>query len=325
MAPMEQQDPADRGPGAGPTYLGDEDRLAALAVRFEEQRRRLEAIGYRTLGDLASAQDAVQETWVRLQRLPAAEVAAIRNLPGWLTTVLGRVSLDLLRGRARRAESADAIELPDPAPAADPAGTAEQDDAVSSAMLVVMELLRPAERISFVLHDMFSVPFEEIGLVLDRPTATARQLASRGRRRVRGATTSSHDHAAQRAAVDAFLIAAREGRFEDLLAVLDPDVVMRADEIVVAASRRAAEQGAPQFADDLHGAEAVAAVFSGHAEEASRAEVDGTAGGAWAPNGIARSAFAFAFADGRITEVEIIGDPELLAATTVRLLPDPGP
>lgn len=325
MTPIEQVVPTNRGTGERLAHPSEADRLATLAVRFEEQRRRLEAIGYRTLGELASAQDAVQETWVRLQRLPADEVATIRNLPGWLTTVLGRVSLDLLRARARRAESADTTELPDLSPATDPVGTAEQDDAVSSAMLVVMELLRPAERISFVLHDMFSVPFEEIGLVLDRPAATARQLASRGRRRVRGATTSSHDQAAQRAAVDAFLIAAREGRFEDLLAVLDPDVVMRADEIVVAASRRAAEQGAPQFADDLHGAEAVAAVFSGHAEEASRAEIDGTPGGAWAPDGTPRSAFAFGFADGLITEVEIIGDPEQLSATLVRLLPDPGP
>src|SRR5580658_6733117 len=202
-----------------------------LAQRFEEHRRRLRAVAYRMLGSVSEAEDAVQEAWLRLS---GAEPGEIENLSGWLTTVVARVSLNMLRSRAVRREEPLSPRLPDPivdrADGVDPEHEALLADSVGLALLVVLDTLTPPERLAFVLHDMFAVPFEEIATILERSPESARQLASRARRRVRGtALAPDADLAAQRAVVEAFLAAAREGDFEALVAVLHPDVVLRAD------------------------------------------------------------------------------------------------
>src|ERR671922_2719903 len=208
------------------------DETEFLADRFEEQRTRLRAVAYRMLGSMSEADDAVQEAWLRLSR---TDSGAIENLEGWLTTVVARVSLNMLRSRNLRREEPLGVRLPDPivdrADGTDPEHEALLADSVGLALLVVLETLSPAERLAFVLHDMFAVPFDEIAPIVDRSPEAARQLASRGRRRVRGtAPVPDADLARQRELVDAFLAAAREGDFEALVAVLDPDVVLRADQ-----------------------------------------------------------------------------------------------
>ena len=203
-----------------------------LAERFQEHRPRLRAVAYRMLGSTSEADDAVQEGWVRLSRSNAGE---IDNLEAWLVTVVGRVALNMLRSRkTRREEPLDAHLLPDPivdrADGIDPEHEALLADSVGLALLVVLETLTPAERLAYVLHDMFSVTYDEIGAILDRSPEAARQLASRGRRRIRGAnTTPDTDAAAQQVVVEAFLAAARDGDFDALVAVLDPDIVVRGD------------------------------------------------------------------------------------------------
>src|SRR5215510_10365521 len=202
-----------------------------LAERFEEHRPRLRALAYRMLGSLSAADDAVQEAWMRLGR---SDAAGIENLGGWLTTVVGRVSLDMLRTRQRRREEPPGVHLPDPildrVDGTDPEHEALLSDSVGLAMLVVLEKLSPAERLAFVLHDSFAVPFEEIAPIVGRSPEATRQLASRARRRVRGErTVPDADLETQRTVAEAFLAAARDGDFEALLEVLDPDVVLRAD------------------------------------------------------------------------------------------------
>ena len=218
-------------------------RTDFLAERFEARRPQLRAVAYRMLGSFAEADDAVQEAWLRLSR---AEVRGIGNLGGWLTTVVGRVCLDMLRSRASRRE--DPLE-PDrqSVPVAGPEQDALLADSVGVALLVVLQTLSPAERLTFVLHDLFAVPFEEVATVLDRTPAAARQLASRARRRVRGAEVPDVDLRRQRAVVDAFLAAARDGDFEGLLKVLDPDVVARAENWVNEGAEAVA-RGAASFA-----------------------------------------------------------------------------
>src|SRR5215207_4636991 len=202
-----------------------------LAQRFQEHRPRLRAVAYRMLGSTSEADDAVQEAWIRLSRSNASE---IDNLQAWLLTVVGRVALNMLRSRKSRREEPLDAHLPDPivdrADGIDPEHEALLADSVGLALLVVLETLTPAERLAYVLHDIFSVPFEEIGAILDRSPEAARQLASRGRRRIRGVHTSPDaDTAAQQEVVEAFLAAARDGDFDGLLALLDPDIVRRAD------------------------------------------------------------------------------------------------
>ena len=200
-----------------------------LAEQFEEHRSHLRGVAYRMLGSVDEADDAVQETWLRLSRSDTTDVV---NLRGWLTTVVSRISLDFLRSRkSRREESLDA-HVPDPVVTAydsDPAAAAEQADEVTLALLVVLDALNPRERMAFVLHDMFGVPFEQIGEIVDSSPATATQLASRARRRVRDAQPAVVDHTTQRRVLDAFTTAARQGDFEALLTVLDPEVTLRAD------------------------------------------------------------------------------------------------
>jgi RNA polymerase sigma factor (sigma-70 family) len=274
-----------------------------LAGRFEAHRPRLRAVAYQMLGSLAEADDAVQEAWLRLSR---ADAGAVGNLGGWLTTVVARVCLDMLRARTARREEPLGPHLPDPvvgpADGLDPEQQALQAEGVGLALLVVLDTLTPAERLAFVLHDLFAVPFEEVALILDRSPAAARQLASRARRRVQGAPAPDTDRARQRAVVDAFLAASREGDFEALVALLHPDAVLRADPAAVRA-------GADR---EVHGAAAVAGAFSGRARTARPALVDGTPGAVWAPGGRPRVVFGFTIVGGRITGIELLADPDRL-------------
>ncbi|GIG70453.1 sigma-70 family RNA polymerase sigma factor [Phytomonospora endophytica] len=283
-----------------------------LAARLDEQRGHLRAVAYRILGSLSEAEDALQETWLKASR---AELGEIDNLPGWLTTVLGRVCLDMLRARKARRETPLDDE---PAPLvrlvhrADPEEEALLADSVGLAMLVVLDTLSPAERIAFVLHDMFAVPFEEIAPIVDRGTATTQKLASRARRRVRGGDAGPDpDLARRRAAIAAFLAAARDGNFAALLEMLDPDAVFRADATAVTLGSRA----------ELKGAAAVAEAFSGRAQGACAALLGTAAGMAAgvvvAPLGRMSMVLAVTFAGDRITAFDVIADPARLAGVTV--------
>ncbi|MBS1887845.1 MAG: RNA polymerase sigma factor SigJ [Actinobacteria bacterium] len=279
-----------------------------LAERFEASRPRLEAVAYRMLGSVAEAEDAVQESWLRLSR---SEEGAIEDLQRWLTTVVARVCLDQLRARRARREEAFGPWVPEPVVAAegegDPAHEAELADSVGLALLVVLETLPPAERLAFVLHDMFAVPFDEIAPIVDRSPDAARQLASRGRRRVRGSVPDADpDRARRREVIDAFVAAAREGDFEALLAVLDPDVVFRID--------RGDLPGPPSR--ELRGAQVVAenAVTFGapFAPFMRPALVNGSPGVVVAPGGTPTSVAGFVVRDGRIVEIDLLADPRRL-------------
>jgi RNA polymerase sigma factor (sigma-70 family) len=287
-----------------------------LAARFEENRPRLRSVAYRMLGSLSEADDAVQEAWLRLHR---SDAAAIDNLAAWLTTVTARVCLDILRTReSRREETLERshVRIPDPivsnAAGMNPEDEALLADSVGLALLVVLETLPPAERLAFVLHDMFAVPFDEIAPIVDRSPTAARQLASRARRRVQGApTVPDADPARQRAIVDAFLAAARDGDFEGLLAVLDPDVVLRAD------------AGALPLSREVRGAQAVAAgamEFAALASSGRPALVNGAAGLVAAPEGRPFSVLGFTIAGGRIVEIDVLADPERLRGIDLTVL-----
>jgi RNA polymerase sigma-70 factor (ECF subfamily) len=276
-----------------------------LAEQFEAHRSHLQRVAHRMLGSLGEADDAVQEAWLRLSR---SDTAGIDNLGGWLTTVVARVCLDVLRSRKARGEEPLDGE---PEPAAghavtvDPEREAELADNVGLALLVVLEALAPAERVAFVLHDMFDLPFEEIAPIVGRSPTAARQLASRARRRVHGkAKTSDAAVARQRPVVDAFLAAARSGDMAGLLAVLDPDVVLRAD------------RAAMRLGDvaELHGAEAVAANFKGKAQAARPALVDGALGVVVAPQGRLLLVLNLTFDGDRISAIEVVADPDRLKA-----------
>jgi RNA polymerase sigma-70 factor (ECF subfamily) len=284
------------------------DRL--LADRFEAHREHLLAVAYRVLGSGAEAQDAVQEAWLRLQRTGGN---GVENLGGWLTTVVGRVCLDLLRSRAaRREEPLDARAL-DAGGGPEPETEAVLAESVGLALLVVLDTLTPPERLAFVLHDLFAVPFDDVAAVLDRSPAAVRQLASRARRRVReGAPGAGGPTDARRRqeVVRAFLAAARGGDFAGLLAVLDPDVVLRADAAVPALGG----------VDRLTGREEVARAFLGKAQAARAAVVDGAPGAVFAPDGRVRAALEFAVSGGRITRVEVVSDPAAVRTLDVVVL-----
>jgi RNA polymerase sigma-70 factor (ECF subfamily) len=269
-----------------------------LAQRFEDNRGHLQAVAYRMLGSASEADDAVQEAWLRLSRADTGEVA---NLGGWLTTVVARVSLDMLRSRrSRREQPLEAVATG--SAGADPEHEAVLADSVGAALLVVLETLSPAERLAFVLHDMFAVPFEEIAPIVDRSPAATRQLASRARRRVQGAPAPDADLARRRQVIAAFLAASRSGDFEALLALLDPDVVFRADAAGVRSGAAA----------ELVGAAAVAATFAGRARAARPALVDGSPGVVWVHDGQPRVVFDFTIADGRVVAIDLLADPDRL-------------
>lgn len=294
-----------------------------LAERFEEDRRHLRSVAYRLLGSTAEADDAVQEAWIRLNR---ADTSEVENLSGWLTTVVARVSLDMLRSRRSRREADAEEEQLTPTPSTDRTLDPEREailaDSVGTALLVVLDTLSPAERLAFVLHDLFGMPFEEIAPIVERTPTAARQLASRGRRRVRGAEhaegATSEEAATQREIVEAFMAAARDGQFEALLKLLDPDVIVRADRAALEMNAQGGS-GRPSLAAELRGSEAVARVFSGGARGARLALVDGQLGATWAPGGKPRVVFAFTTDGARITAVSIIADPEEIARLGVSL------
>lgn len=283
-----------------------------LAQRFEDHRERLRAVAYQMLGSASEADDAVQEAWLRLARRPIGEIG---NLGGWLTTVVGRVCLDMLRSRrSRREEPLDGHPVAT-AEATDPEHEALLADSVGVALLVVLDALRPAERLAFVLHDLFAVPFDEIALALGRSPEAAKMLASRARRRVQAATPPDPDLARQREVVDVFLAAARGGDLRALLAVLDPDVTALADPAAVPA-------GAPRR---VHGAEAVArqaVVFSARAGSARPALVNRTVGIVVAPRGPVSTVLTFTIKLGRITAIEIVVDPARIGRLHITDLAD---
>ncbi len=274
-----------------------------LTEQFEAERPRLRAVAHRMLGSRAEAEDAVQETWLRLG---GTDAQGIDNLGGWLTTVTARVCLDRLRRRRARPEAEGRPELPGDVAAVegtddDPAQRAVLADSVGAALLVVLDWLGPAERVAFVLHDVFAVPFDEVAAVLDRTPDAARQLASRARRRVQRAdATVGVDPARQRTIVDAFLRAAREGDFEGLLRVLHPDVVLSPD---AAALRMGALR-------ETHGADGVASLLAGGAQTARLAIVEGLAGLVWVPGGSVRGVIEFTVRDGRILRIDVTGDAD---------------
>jgi RNA polymerase sigma-70 factor (ECF subfamily) len=271
-----------------------------LAEQFEAHRAHLRAVAYRMLGSRAEAEDAVQEAWLRLSR---AETDGIGNLGGWLTTVVARLCLDMLRARKSRREEPLTRHVPEPA--AGPADS-ERDallaDSVGLALLVVLDKLAPAERVAFVLHDMFDLPFEEIAAIVGRSPATTRQLASRARRRVRGGTAADADTDRQRDLIDAFLAASRNGDLAGIIAVLAPDVVFRGDAAAVRLGGAA----------ELRGASAVAETFKGRAQAARTALIDGAPGIAVAPRGRLLLVLALTMADDKIVAIEAIADPKRL-------------
>jgi RNA polymerase sigma factor (sigma-70 family) len=278
-----------------------------LAERFEANRAHLRGVAYRMLGSLAEADDAVQESWIRLSRTDTSQV---ENLRAWLTTVVGRVSLNMLRSRKTRREASLDTYLPDPIVSPqegmDPEQEAMLGDSVGLAMLVVLESLTPAERVAFVLHDVFAVPFDDIAPIIGRTPTATRQLASRARRRVHGAPVPDVDLDGQWAVVDAFLAAARDGDFERLLAVLDPQVVVRSDG---GAAR-------PGLVSLVRGARAVAEQamsFRRFAETSTRILVNGVPGGvAWAPDGSPFAVLAVTVRGGRIVRIDVLADPDRL-------------
>ncbi|MEV6395647.1 sigma-70 family RNA polymerase sigma factor [Streptomyces sp. NPDC051907] len=288
-----------------------------LAERFEAHRTHLRAVAYRMLGSLSEADDAVQEAWLRLDR---ADTSDVENLGGWLTTVVGRVCLDMLRSRRSRGEESLDVRVPDPVVGSpdgvDPEHQALLADSVGLALLVVLETLSPAERLAFVLHDMFAVPFDEIAPMVGRTPTAARQLASRARRRVQGAAAAPVDDLArQREVVDAFLAAARGGDFDALVSLLDPEAVLRAD------------TGADMLgmAREVRGATAVAgrALMFQHASRFARpALVNGGAGVVTVVDGRPMAVMGFTIAGGKIVEIDILADPERVGRLDLAVLDD---
>lgn len=277
-----------------------------LAERFEATRGHLRAVAYRMLGSRSEADDAVQEAWLRLA---GADSGGVENLRAWLTTVVARVCLDMLRVRKTRREHPIGVEAETIPSGSDAEHETLIADSLGLAMLVILETLAPTERVAFVLHDMFNLPFEEIAPIVSRSPAAARQLASRARRRVQGnPAIPEADRARQRQVVGAFLTASRGGDFSALLALLDPDIVLRADAAAVEASLARASAGAPALAPEVHGAEAVAKTFSGRAQAAQLATVDGYAGLVFAPGGKPRAVFEFVVENGQILEINLMGD-----------------
>ena len=279
----------------------------ALAEQFEAHRDHLRAVAYRMLGSSTEADDAVQEAWLRLSR---SGPEGVQNLGGWLTTVVARVCLDMLRSRTFRREEPLGEQAPQElvsqAPGADPEHETVLADSVGLALLVVLDTLSPAQRLAFVLHDMFAVPFDEIAPILGRSPAAAKQLASRARRRVQGAGPGADpdtDASRQREIVHAFLAASRDGDFEALLALLDPDAVLRVDQT-------AAAMGG---ASEARGAAEVAGTFSGRARAVRLVLVNGLAGAVWSYRGEPQVVFAFTTRDGKITEIAMVADPGQLS------------
>jgi RNA polymerase sigma factor (sigma-70 family) len=280
------------------------DEVEWLAERFEASRPQLRAVAYRMLGSTTEADDAVQEAWLRLSR----SQEGIENLGGWLTTVVARISLDMLRSRNARREEPLGVHVPEPIVGDGPEQQALLAESVGLALLVVLDTLDPSERLAFVLHDMFAVPFDQIAAIVDRSPAAARQLASRARRRVRGAVPEpGADLAAQRAIVDAFLAAARDGDFAALVAVLHPDVVIRVDRGALSRETRGAEEVAR-----------TALTFARLAPLARPTLVNGTPGFVVAERDRVLAVAGFTIAGGQITEIDLLADPDRLSKANLK-------
>lgn len=289
------------------------DETEFLTEEFERHRGHLRAVAYRMLGSVSEADDALQDAWLRVSR---ADTSEVDNMGGWLTTVVARTCLNHLRARKQRRETPYEVLVPDPIvdldEKIDPEHQAVLADSVGLALLVVLEQLNPAERLAFVLHDLFGVPFDEIGQMLDRTPTAARQLASRARRRVRGVPTPDRDRASQRAVVDAFFAAADRGDFDGLVEVLHPDVVLRSD----------GGTARPQMTMELHGPAAVAQQAFASTKMGPfvhRAWVNGAAGVVVAPHGRPQFVMAFTVTDGRIAAIDVLSDPDRLARLNLEL------
>lgn len=288
-----------------------------FTAEFDANRRHLHSVAYRMLGSLIEAEDAVQETWIRLNR---SDASSVDNLGGWLTTVLSRVCLGMLRSRQGRPE--DPLEIAEHE--ADTTSIEDEivlADTLGPALLLVLDALTPPERLAFVLHDVFAVPFDDIAPIVDRSPTAARQLASRARRRIQGSDASlSSDRDRQREIVAAFLDASRAGEFEALVSLLDPDAVLRADRAAVRAASANRDRGAPPLAPEVRGARAVARTLAGRAQGAQLALIDGVPGAVWAPGGRPRAIFAFRVVGHTINEIEVVIDAAAVAALPIVLL-----
>jgi len=284
------------------------------ASQFDSQRGRLRSMALRILGSANDAEDAVQETWLKLTHV---DTSTLQSLPAWLTTTLARVCIDMLR--ARRSSEAAALAATDPDMEAGMTLEHETElaDSVGSALSIVLGALSPEERVAFVLHDIFDMPFEAVGRILERRPEAARKLASRARRRLRGAKETMDEAAAGPLLVEAFLAASRKGDVTQLIALLAPDVVLRADSLAVRAAKARAAQGAPELAPEIRGARAVAKSFAGRAGSAVAARIDGAAGAVWRLEGVVRSAFLFGVSGGRIVSIELVMEPEHLRTLTI--------
>jgi RNA polymerase sigma-70 factor (ECF subfamily) len=290
------------------------DDSSWLAKQFDENRSHLRAVAYRMLGSASEADDAVQEAWLKTAR---ADTHEVMNLRGWLTTVIARVCVDMLRSRKARPQDPLGAEVEVPSTHG-PDTELAIADAIGPALQIVLDMLSPAERVAFVLHDLFDLPFEVIGPIIERSPVAARQLASRARRRMRGGAAAQREVTEHRELVSAFLAASREGDFEALVALLSPDARLRADEL----SLRTAAQypnGAPQLAPEVRGAALVANTFKGRARAAKAAFIDGDAGAVWVLGGQVRAAFLFAFEHGKISGLDLVMEPVDLAELEVEL------
>jgi RNA polymerase sigma factor (sigma-70 family) len=295
------------------------EKKDGLAKNFEDARKHLKAVAYQMLGSSGEAEDAVQEAWMRLNRSNSEE---IDNLRGWLTTVVARVCLDMLRSRKSKREDPlddNVSEIPN-----DQYGNPEAEfmlaDSVGPALLLVLDLLTPTERIAFILHDIFDLSFEEIAPIVDRTEEATRQLASRARRTIRSASSPQQDNERQQEIVSAFISAARDGNFEALIRVLHPDVVLRADTTAIKIAEVNKSRGAPQFKAVMNGAKTVAETFKGKAAAAQLAWINGAAGGTWAPGGKPVVAFCFKISGGKISEIEIVMDKDKLEKSEIKII-----
>jgi RNA polymerase sigma factor (sigma-70 family) len=300
-----------------------------LTAQLAASRPHLLGVAYRMLSSRAEAEDAVQEAWLRMER---ADVTLLENPRGWLTTVVARVCLDMLRARKARRERpsnlvgelAEVAAGPNALDSVSPEQGALLADSVGVALMVMLETLNPNERLAFVLHDLFDLPFEEIADILSSTPAAARQLASRARRRMQGAREQSEevDPQRQRQVVNAFLVASRTGDLAGLLAVLHPDVVLTADALAISESQRRKAAGAPQLAPEMLGADAVAQTYLGRARAAQLALIDGRVGAVWAPQGTPRSALLMTVVDGRIVAIDVVAEPADLSTLEISIFSD---
>lgn len=291
------------------------------AKNFEESRNYLKAIAYRMLGSINEAEDAVQEAWMRLNRSESEE---IENLKGWLTTVVSRICLDVLRSRKLRNEkqhSRSRSEIILNSESGNPEADLILADSIGPALLIVLDTLTPTERIAFVLHDFFDLSFKEIAQMLDRTEEATRQLTSRARRRVKGVSTPEEENIErQQEVVSAFLAASRNGNFEALIKILHPDVILRADETAVKIAQANKSRGAPQFESEITGAKTVAEIFKGKAAAAQLALIDGVLGATWASGGKPVVAFSFSVQGNKISAIEIVMDQAKLSEIDIEII-----